>query len=92
MRIRNALKIKLSPLAAWNAAITYGKSKYSHGFTLQRYPEHLMAITPKDADTWSIMGESMVKDTAEDKAEKKTCIFEITGTTDNPQVISLAFY
>ncbi len=84
------LDSKLSAASAWIAAEQYGKLEYPYGFKLHYYMG-VLAEEPVDDNTWFLKAECTVENAYGNKL-KGTCEAKVTGTSDNPKVISFYCY
>nr|DAZ15510.1 MAG TPA: PASTA domain [Caudoviricetes sp.] len=84
------LESKLSAIAAWNAAEDYGKSEYPYGFELH-YIMDKLAEEAADENTWFLKATCTVTNAYNAETEA-TCEAKVTGTSDNPQVVSFMVY
>jgi len=87
----DALNKKLDRGHAWQAVQAYGKVKYPYGFTLHWIMGKL-AERPQDANTWFLKASCDVTNAYGAKEKGLDCEAEVTGTTDNPKVISFMVY
>lgn len=85
-----ALSKKLEVGYAWVAVKNYGKSMYPYGFKLHSILGRI-AEEPKDENTWFLKATCDVTNIYGAKG-KFTCEAEVTGTTENPEVISFVVY
>lgn len=83
--IEAALKEKLEVGYAWSAAEKYGQDIYGSDFKINYLVGQIDSYA-EDADTWSLKAE------CELHGEEKTCEALVTGTTENPEVLSLDVY
>ena len=79
------LKEKLDTGTAWGAAKAYGKEQYGDDFDLH-YLTGKIAQYADDKDTWFLKAECEVN------GQEGTCEAKVTGTSDNPKVISFDVY
>lgn len=84
------LDAKLDCTTAWIAAEQYGKYEYPYGFKLH-YIVGRLAEEPADENTWFLKAECTVENAYGNKL-KGTCEAKVTGTTDNPKVVSFYCY
>lgn len=80
-----ALKEKLEVGTAWIAAEKYGQEIYGKDFEINYITGNITA-SADDENTW------FLKATGELNGEEVTCEAKVTGTTDNPEVLSLDIY
>lgn len=80
-----ALNEKLNQTSALIAVKEYGQRQYGDEFELH-YMMGLNDASAKDENTWSFKIEAELED------EDKTVDAEVTGTTDNPEVIAFDIY
>lgn len=85
-----ALSKKLEVGYAWVAVENYGESMYPYGFKLHSILGRI-AEEPKDENTWFLKATCDVTNIYGAKGEF-TCEAEVTGTTENPEVISFIVY
>lgn len=83
--MEKALKKKLEVGSAWVAAEKYGQEEYGDEFDLN-YLTGNIDDSAYDEDTWFLKAECEVG------GEEKTCEAKVTGTTDNPEVVSFDVY
>ena len=83
--MEKALKKKLEVGSAWAAAEKYGQEEYGDEFDLN-YLTGNIDDSAYDEDTWFLKAECEVG------GEEKTCEAKVTGTTDNPEVVSFDVY
>lgn len=83
--MEKALKKKLEVGSAWAAAEKYGQEEYGGEFDLN-YLTGKIDDSAYDEDTWFLKAECEVG------GEEKTCEAKVTGTTDNPEVVSFDVY
>ena len=83
--IEKALKKKLEVGSAWAAAEKYGQEEYGDEFDLN-YLTGNIDDSAYDEDTWFLKAECEVG------GEEKTCEAKVTGTTENPEVVSFDVY
>ncbi len=76
-----ALEEKLTAISSWMAAEKYGKYYYGESFELHYFLGKI-AEDAEDENTWFLKAECTVGD------YKRVCEAYVTGTTDNPEVIS----
>lgn len=88
---RAALEKKLSPDAAMTAIEYYGEDAYPYGFKLhwiaQSYAEEA-----EDENTWFFKVGCEIKNAYGTWLKELTCEAKVSGTTDNPKVISFNVY
>lgn len=89
-RQRKQLEEKLDPVDAWEAAQNYGKQQYPYGFKLH-YLVGRLAESPADDNTWFLKATCTVENQYGNKYDA-TCEAKVTGTSDNPRVISFNVY
>ncbi len=87
----SALNSKLSSSAAWSEAKDYGKLQYPYGFDLHNIVG-LLAQTAVDDNTWFLKATCDVTNSFGAKQKDLTCEAKVTGTTNNPQIISFIVY
>lgn len=85
-----ALESKLDPAYAWEAVERYGSSLYPYGFKLH-WVIGKLAEEPEDENTWYLKAEATVTN-AFNADVKLNCEARVTGTTDNPQIVSFDVY
>lgn len=83
-KMEEALKEKLETGSAWIAAEKYGEAEYGD-FELH-YILGQIAIYAEDENTWHLKAECTVF------GIDKVCEAEVTGTSDNPEVIYFEVY
>lgn len=83
--MEEALKKKLDVGNAWAAAEKYGQKEYGDDFDLN-YLTGKIDDSAYDEDTWFLKAECEVG------GEEKTCEAKVTGTTENPEVVSFDVY
>lgn len=76
---------KLQVQAAWQAVVAHGKTQYD-AFEVRYMPGQPVDEIAEDADTWLLRAECFVN------SETKKCEAKVTGTTENPEVISFKVY
>lgn len=80
-----ALEEKLTKASAWIAAEEYGQDLYGKDFEIN-YIMGEINSEPEDENTW------FLKATGELLGQEVTCEATVTGTTENPEVVSLNVY
>lgn len=88
-RVRETLEKKLDLSYAWGAVEQRGYEEYPEGFNLKNV-WNKQAEQPYDDDTWFLKAGCTVTYFG----EKINCVCEakVTGTSDNPEVISFSVY
>lgn len=76
---------KLTLTAAWDAVASYGKQEYTE-FAVRNMPGQPVDEVVEDANTWSLTAPCTVD------GESMTCEAKVTGTTENPEVLSFKVY
>lgn len=76
---------KLQVQVAWQAVVRHGMEQYD-SFELKYMPGQPVDEIAEDADTWLLRAECFVN------SETKKCEAKVTGTTENPEVISFKVY
>lgn len=79
------LSAKITLSAAWDAVVAYGSEQYDE-FAVQNSPSQPVDETAEDAATWHLKAGCIVD------GETKTCEARVTGTTENPEVLSFDIY
>ena len=86
-----ALRAKLNPSDAWEAAERYGKNQYPYGFELHSIMG-LLAQTAADENTWFLKATCTVTNMYGAEMKGLTCEAKVTGTSDNPIVVYFIVY
>jgi len=89
--MESTLKAKLDPVDAWIAAEDYGASQYPYGFKLH-YMVGKLAETAEDENTWFLKATCDVTNQYGATTKDMVCEAMVTGTSDNPQVVSFIVY
>lgn len=86
-----ALERKLDVYSARQAVDDYGNSVYPYGFDAHWFMD-LIAQEPSDENTWFLKVGCDVKNAFGTKEKGLVCEAYVTGTTDNPIVVSFNVY
>lgn len=89
--IKNNLDDKLDSISAWVAVENYGKQQYAYGFKLHYYTGRL-GETVADENTWFLKAYCDVKNEYGAWAKQLVCEAYVTGTSDNPRIVSFYVY
>ena len=86
-----ALEEKLPASYAWTAVKNYGDEQYPYGFKLHDIMG-VLAETAQDENTWFLKASCDVTNEYGSKEKDLVCEAEVTGTKDNPEVLSFLVY
>lgn len=83
--VLDQLTKKLQISVAWDAVVAYGQQEYGD-FAVRNMPGQPVDEIAEDASTWCLTAPCTVN------GESMTCEAKVTGTTENPEVLSFKVY